>query len=232
LDYGGDWTLACIDGIAIDGPAGAGKSTVAKLVARKLSYLYIDTGAMYRALTWKALNLHMDLEDPDLLGDLVENTDIRLAVDASGQTRVFCDGREITDLIRSPQINKAVSRVALIPAVRKRMVELQRAMAEGGKIVMDGRDIGTHVLPEAANKFFLTASSQERAMRRYRELKEKGHDVTLEEVLAEVKERDWQDSTRSAAPLAKAEGAIEIDTTGLSPDEVANLVIRHVTRGC
>ncbi|KUK12680.1 MAG: Cytidylate kinase [Moorella sp. 60_41] len=208
------------DNIAIDGPAGAGKSTVARQVAEKLGYLYIDTGAMYRALTWKALSQGLDLSDEEGLSALAASTSLELKPLASGVTAVFCDGRDVTRQIRSPEVSQTVSRVAAVPGVRRELVKHQRKMAAGGGVVMDGRDIGTHVLPEAAYKFFLTASLEERARRRWRELVSQGKGVTLEQVKEEIAERDRRDSRRPVAPLRPAPDAVVIDTTDLSPEEV------------
>lgn len=215
--------------IAIDGPAGAGKSTVARLVAQRLGYVYIDTGAMYRALTFKALELGLDLNDADALGELAERADIRLsACGASGEPRVLLDGRDVTALIRTPDINRGVSLVARVPAVREALVRLQRAQAEAGGVVMDGRDIGTVVLPEAEYKFFLTASLEERARRRGRDLASQGYATAPAEVEAEVARRDLLDSQRAVSPLRQAEDAEVVDTTAMSLDEVVDLILARV----
>ncbi|MDN5363797.1 MAG: CMP/dCMP kinase [Eubacteriales bacterium] len=218
--------------VAIDGPAGAGKSTVARQVADRLGYLYIDTGAMYRALTWKALMLGVNLEDENALTALAANTDVALTGSGEGQ-RVYVDGREVTEEIRRPEVSRAVSLVARVPGVREEMMCLQRQLAAGGRVVLDGRDIGTCVLPCADCKIFLTASPEERARRRWLELKGKGYEVSFEQILAEIKERDRIDSQREVAPLKPAEDAVVIDTTGMTLPEVVEKVIRLCRdKGC
>jgi len=176
--------------IAIDGPVGAGKSTVAKLVARKLGYLYVDTGAMYRAVALKALRLGMDINDPIVMAMLAEATDIQLQQQNDGSVRVFLDGEDVTEAIRTPEVSEASSIVSAHEGVRKVLAERQKAMAELGGVVMEGRDIQTVIAPDAEVKIFLTASLEERARRRWLELQQKGISVSYEEVLQEVKERD------------------------------------------
>ena len=204
--------------IAIDGPAGAGKSTVAKIVAEKLGYTYIDTGAMYRAVGWKTLQQSSEATDEAILR-AVEGIDVRLACTDSG-TRVTVDGTDVTGEIRTPEVTHIVSRVAALGPVREKMVELQRAMAADGAVVMDGRDIGTNVLPNADVKIFLTASVEERARRRYDEMKEKGYAVDFDDLKKEIASRDKQDSERAISPLRQAEDAILLDSTALSIDAV------------
>lgn len=210
--------------IAIDGPAGAGKSTVAKIVAEKLGYTYIDTGAMYRGVAWKTLQQSQEARDEDILR-AVQDIDVRLACTESG-TRVTVDGTDVTQEIRTPEVTHIVSRVAALGPVREKMVELQRAMAADGAIVMDGRDIGTNVLPNADVKIFLTASVEERARRRYDEMKEKGYAVNFDELKGEIALRDKQDSEREISPLRQAEDAVLLDTTSLSIDEVVTHVLK------
>lgn len=205
--------------IAIDGPAGAGKSTVAKIVAEKLGYTYIDTGAMYRGVAWKTLQQSKEASDADIL-QAVHDIDVRLACTESG-TRVTVDGTDVTHEIRTPEVTRIVSRVAALGPVREKMVELQRAMAADGAVVMDGRDIGTNVLPHADVKVFLTASVEERARRRYDEMKEKGYAVDFDELKQEIAARDKQDSERAISPLRQADDAVLLDSTTLSIDEVA-----------
>lgn len=212
--------------IAIDGPVGAGKSTVAKLVARKLSYLYVDTGAMYRAVALKALRLGMDINDPIVMAMLAEATDIQLQQQGDGSVRVFLDGEDVTEAIRTPEVSEASSIVSAHEGVRKVLAERQKAMAELGGVVMEGRDIQTVIAPDAEVKIFLTASLEERAKRRWLELQQKGISVSYEEVLQEVKERDERDKTRAIAPLRKAPDAVEIDTTGMTPEEVAEKIVK------
>ena len=204
--------------IAIDGPAGAGKSTVAKIVAEKLGYTYIDTGAMYRAVAWKTLQQSSEATDEAILR-AVEGIDVRLACTDSG-TRVTVDGTDVTGEIRTPEVTHIVSRVAALGPVREKMVELQRAMAADGAVVMDGRDIGTNVLPNADVKIFLMASVEERARRRYDEMKEKGYAVDFDDLKKEIASRDKQDSEREISPLRQAEDAILLDSTALSIDAV------------
>lgn len=209
--------------IAIDGPAGAGKSTVAKIVAEKLGYTYIDTGAMYRAVAWKTLQQSSEATDEAILR-AVEGIDVRLACTDSG-TRVTVDGTDVTGEIRTPEVTNIVSRVAALGPVREKMVELQRAMAADGAVVMDGRDIGTNVLPNADVKIFLTASVEERARRRYDEMKEKGYAVDFDDLKKEIASRDKQDSEREISPLRQAEDAILLDSTALSIDAVVARVM-------
>ena len=204
--------------IAIDGPAGAGKSTVAKIVAEKLGYTYIDTGAMYRGVAWKTLRDDKDAPDEAILR-AVQGIDVRLACTESG-TRVTVDGTDVTAEIRTPEVTHIVSRVAALGPVREKMVELQRAMAADGAVVMDGRDIGTNVLPNADVKIFLTASVEERARRRYDEMVAKGYAVDFDELKDEIASRDKQDSERAISPLRQAEDAVLLDSTALSIDEV------------
>jgi cytidylate kinase len=201
--------------IAVDGPAGAGKSTVSKIVAKKLGYTYIDTGAMYRAV---ALKSSCSCED---LVDIIEDINIEL----DEMARVFLDGVEVTKEIRTPEISKLASDVSKFPFVRKKLTELQRQMSERGAVIMDGRDIGTQVLPNADLKIFLTASLDERARRRFEELQAKGQIVNLEAIKKEIALRDKQDSEREFAPLKQAEDAILIDSTNLTIDEVAGKIL-------
>jgi CMP/dCMP kinase len=212
--------------IAIDGPVGAGKSTVAKLVARKLGYLYVDTGAMYRTVALKALRLGMDINDPIVMAMLAEATDIQLQQQGDGSVRVFLDGEDVTEAIRTPEVSEASSIVSAHEGVRKVLAERQKAMAKLGGVVMEGRDIQTVIAPDAEVKIFLTASLEERAKRRWLELQQKGISVSYEEVLQEVKERDERDKTRAIAPLRKAPDAVEIDTTGMTPEEVAEKIVK------
>lgn len=220
--------MAEVEGnIAIDGPAGAGKSTVAKIVAAKLNFRYVDTGAMYRALTLKALRAGIDVEDEEAAGRLAEDTRVELR-----DGRVYCDGEDVTELIRAPQVSEAVSLVARSPRVRERMVQLQREMAAGGRVVMDGRDIGSYVLPEARYKFFLTASLRERARRRAAELARQGYQgLDLKMIEAELARRDAMDAGREVAPLVKPRDAVCIDTTALAPAEVAERILRTIQEG-
>lgn len=210
--------------IAIDGPSGAGKSTVAKDVAARIGAMYLDTGAMYRAV-----GLHMVRRGIALTDTAAVEAELPLVPigvkHENGVQAVYLGEENVSAAIRMPEISAAASAVSAIPAVRVAMVDLQRKIAEGLDIVMDGRDIGTHVLPNASVKVFLTASAQERARRRFEELKAKGVEQPYEEVLADIIQRDHNDSTRAASPLRKAEGAVEIDSTGMDASAVAERII-------
>lgn len=205
--------------IAIDGPAAAGKSTVAKLVAKKLSYLYIDTGAMYRSLTYFALRESISLEDQDGLVDLLERLTIDFRPSKEGQS-VIVNGEDITEDIRTEEVSNHVSYVAKHERVREIMVKRQQGLAKSSNVVMDGRDIGTHVLPHAPIKFFLIASVEERAKRRYAENIKKGFKTSLNDLKREIEKRDQLDMEREVAPLVKAKDAIEVDTTSMSIEDV------------
>lgn len=216
--------------IAVDGPAGAGKSTVAQAVAKRLGYVYIDTGAMYRALTLQAARCGVSPEDGQGLVRLLQNTDIRLVnhPDDKGKNRVLLNGEDVTEAIRSPDVSQAVSKVASHPEVRKHMVRMQQALAAEGGVVMDGRDIGTTVLPNAELKVYLTADASARAERRWRELRAAGHDADLEDVYKSILERDRQDKERAESPLRAADDAVVIDSTNCPIDEVVNKVLELV----
>ncbi len=211
--------------IAIDGPAAAGKSTVAKIVAERLEYIYIDTGAMYRALTYKALCAGLNPKEQDPLMDLLENTKIELLPGASVQT-VLLDGKDVTKEIRSAEVTNNVSFVSVHEMVRKEMVSRQQELGSKGGVVMDGRDIGTHVLPRAEVKVFLLASVEERAQRRHEENLRKGFESDLEKLKEEISTRDKIDSEREISPLKKADDAVEIDTTSLSISEVVERIMK------
>ncbi|MBR3722564.1 MAG: (d)CMP kinase [Selenomonadaceae bacterium] len=210
--------------VAIDGPAGAGKSTVSQIAAKKLGFTYIDTGAMYRAVAWKALQKKVEITD-DVILSVLPGIEITLSY-KDGKTKVFVGEKEVTEEIRTPEINKIVSKVAALPKVREKLTELQRKMGESGNVLMDGRDIGTFVFPNAEVKIFLTASVEERARRRYEELKLKGFDVDLKEIEKDIERRDKLDSERETAPLKQAEDAVLLDTTGLSIDEVVEKIVK------
>ena len=217
--------------IAIDGPAGAGKSTVAKKVAASLKFVYIDTGAMYRAVTSRVLELGLKETDTESITELAGKLNIRLLQDA-GHMRVLADGKDVTEAVRTPSVTAAVPAVSQVPAVRQAMVRLQREMAAAGRAVLDGRDIGTVVTPDACAKIFLTASAAERAHRRLLELKEKGFDPDLHALQAEMEDRDRQDSERELSPLLQAEDAVLVDTTGLSIDAVVERIIEVYHSRC
>ncbi len=215
--------------IAIDGPAAAGKSTVAKKIAEHLSIVYVDTGAMYRALTLKAINQNIDLEDEAALYKLLGKTKITLTQNGEHMNQnVFLDNEDVTDSIRSEAVSNAVSLIAKHPLIRKEMVERQKRLAEDVSVVMDGRDIGTHVLPQAEVKIFLIASVEERAKRRYNENVRRGIPSNLQKLKEEIKERDERDSNRAVSPLIQAEDAIAIDTTSLSIDQVTERILNEV----
>lgn len=213
--------------IAIDGPAGAGKSTVARRLAAELGYLYVDTGAMYRAMTLKVLMCGVNPADRERVAKIAQETDIALVTGPDGAPQVVLDGIDVTGRLREPAIDAAVSTVAAVPEVRKRLLGLQRQLAQRGGVVLEGRDTGTHVAPDADLKVFLTASPGERARRRYRELVAAGHRTTLDEVERDLRRRDEQDMTRAAAPLQRAPDAIELDTTGRSIDAVVEEILRY-----
>lgn len=211
--------------VAIDGPAGAGKSTVAKRVADRLGYLYIDTGGMYRALTLKALRVGVDPADGAAVARLASST--RISVDSSG--RILLDGEDVTAAIRCPAVSAAVSQVAGWPAVREILTRRMRELAGCGGAVLEGRDVGTCVVPHADRKVFLTASPEERAKRRWKELREAGYAVSLAEVHENLVTRDRADSNRGLAPLTVAEDAVVIDTTDLDVEETVEAVLRLCT---
>ncbi|MCY8465368.1 (d)CMP kinase [Bacillus atrophaeus] len=210
--------------IAIDGPAAAGKSTVAKIVAEKRSYVYIDTGAMYRGITYVALKESADLTDEKMLSELLKKTTIELITSKEGQ-KVLVNGNDVTEDIRKDEVSNQVSIVAKHRSVREEMVRRQQLLGDKGGVVMDGRDIGTHVLPNAEVKIFLLASVEERANRRFEENVKKGYDVNYETLIEEIARRDKLDSEREVSPLRKADDAVEIDTTSLSIDEVAGRIL-------
>lgn len=209
--------------IAIDGPAGAGKSTIAKLLAAKLGILYLDTGAMYRAVGLKALNTGVDISDAAAVEKMLADTKIDVTQE-NGVQHVYLDGNDVSSAIRENAVSKAASDISAVPCVRYKMVELQREIASRCDTVLDGRDIGTFVLPNAEYKIFLTASAEERAKRRYAELKAKGSTLTLEQIKDDIVKRDYNDSHRALAPLKKADDATEVDTTAMSIDDVVGRI--------
>lgn len=214
--------------IAIDGPAGAGKSTIAKLLAEKLKFLYVDTGAMYRALTLKAENQNMDYADVFNLVKMAENTKILLEKNHQGNTSVILDGVDVSDAIRDPVITNVVFKVARIPEIRHIMVDWQREYANNHSIVMEGRDIGTVVFPNAQRKFYLDASTEIRAKRRMNELKEKGINVKIDQVMKQIEERDHKDKTRLCGPLKMADDAIHIDSSALDIPGVVKVMLKYL----
>jgi cytidylate kinase len=215
--------------IAIDGPSGAGKSTLAKRLAKDLGFTYLDTGAMYRALALKILQTGTDLRDEPALDALVARTEINL-LEREGALQVFLDGVDVSGMIRLPEVSQMASKASALKLVRQRMLELQRKIGQTGSVVAEGRDVGTVVFPEAEVKIFLNASLEERARRRFEELRDAGRQVSLEETLNEMRERDKRDSERALAPLRKAADAVTIDNSHLSASEVAERALEHVRK--
>ena len=213
--------------IAIDGPAGAGKSTIARALAKRLSYIYVDTGAMYRAMALYLLREGISAEDSGRIEEACERVDISIIYEDNVQ-KVLLNGEDVSSLIRSEEVGNMASRSAQNGRVREKLVELQRQLAAKTDVVMDGRDIGTNVFRDAEYKIFLTASAKERAERRFEELTAKGQKVDFDEVLRDIEKRDHDDMTRALNPLRKAEDAVEIDTTGLSIDEVIERVLKEI----
>lgn len=213
--------------IAIDGPASAGKSTVAKIIANKLSYVYIDTGAMYRACTLIAREHHLDYGDEEGILKQVENSKIELKSE-DGQQKVYIDGKDVSAEIRTPDITANVSQVSALPKIRKAMVNLQRKLAGSTNVVMDGRDIGTTVLPKAQVKIFLIASVESRAKRRLLDYEAQGIHENLADLEKSIAERDYKDSHREVSPLKKAADAVEVDTTNMTIEEVVNQILKIV----
>lgn len=210
--------------VAIDGPAGAGKSTIAKKIAQDKGYMYIDTGAMYRTLAYKAVSRGIDITiDRESVCAMLKETTVEV-VYKDGMQRMLCDGIDVTDKIRTPQISKGASDISAIPEVREWLLEFQRSLARENNCLMDGRDIGTVVLPFANVKIFLTASPESRAKRRYDELIAKGQDVSYEDVLSDMIARDTNDSTRACAPLKQADDAVYVDTSDLNFEEAVAFV--------
>ncbi|WP_019419175.1 (d)CMP kinase [Paenibacillus profundus] len=209
--------------IAIDGPAGAGKSTVARLVARELGYVYIDTGAMYRAVSLHMTRVCIRPDETDALSEEMKCLRIELRPEAERQF-VFLNGEDVTDAIRTSEMSRLASLYAQVGVVREQLVEMQRQMAKRKGVVMDGRDIGTHVLPDAEMKWFITASVEERARRRYEEWKDK-ENASLEHFIQEIADRDRQDETREVSPLKQAEDAVLLDTTGMTIADVVRVIV-------
>lgn len=213
--------------VAVDGPAGAGKSSISKIVAKKLGYLYIDTGAMYRSVTWAVLHNHIDVNNQKAVEALLPELD--LTMEASDDScKVFIAGQDVTDFIRTPQVNNAVSIVASYKGVRQYLVERQRLMAEAGGVILDGRDIGSVVLPNAELKIYLTASVEARAMRRYLEVKGTVNEQTLEDIKDSVMQRDDMDKNRKESPLIQVEGAVLVDSSEMTFDETVEHILHLV----
>ncbi len=221
--------MAANPNIAIDGPAGSGKSTVARMVAKELGFTYVDTGAMYRAVTLKALQEGTDLNDREALVQVARSASIELVPGEDSMLKVLLNGADVTRAIRGPEVSGSVSLVARVPAVRNHLVELQRSMARQGGVVMEGRDIGTVVLPDARFKIFLTASPGERARRRRGELMEKGANVDLRQVEEEILARDRIDTRRETAPLRPALDAEVIDSSTYTAEQVVEMILTRVS---
>jgi len=211
--------------VAIDGPAGAGKSTVAKILAKRLGFLYIDTGAMYRALTLKALDNNIDISDEHKINELALKTNIDLRSNPDGSLSIILDGKDVSLEIRQPRITQVVSDVSKIKGVRQVLVKMQRELGQRGNCVLEGRDIGTVVFPHAEKKFFIDATADVRVNRRFKELKGLNQDIAENDVAKDLSNRDKIDSTREVSPLRKAEDAIYIDTTKLSIEEVVSKML-------
>lgn len=213
--------------VAVDGPAGAGKSSISKIVAKKLGYLYIDTGAMYRSVTWAVLHNHIDVNNQKAVEALLPELD--LTMEASDDScKVFIAGQDVTDFIRTPQVNNAVSIVASYKGVRQYLVERQRLMAEAGGVILDGRDIGSVVLPNSELKIYLTASVEARAMRRYLEVKGTVNEQTLEDIKDSVMQRDDMDKNRKESPLIQVEDAVLVDSSEMTFDETVEHILHLV----
>lgn len=213
--------------VAIDGPSGAGKSTVAKLLARKLGYMYIDTGAMYRAVALQAKRDNVNINNGAALNRLCNGVKIEFIPD-NGGLRTVLNGEDVSEAIRTPEMSMAASDISARKEVREALLVLQRRMGKSGGVVLEGRDVGTVIFPNAQAKFFLDASLEERGRRRYKELAAKGMDVTLEQTIEDVRKRDINDSSRDIAPLKKADDAVLVDSTGMSIEEVVGRMIEVV----
>jgi len=220
--------------IAIDGPAAVGKSTMGKIIARELGFLYIDTGAIYRAITWKVLKNNINAYDEDMISNLVSNICITIeranSKSLNDYYHIFVDGEDVTEEIRNPRIDQNVSQIAKLPKIRKQLIYLQRKLAEKGNIVMEGRDIGSVILPQADIKFYFTAPEEERIKRRYKELTNKGYSIDYEVVKKQIAQRDEIDSKRKYAPLIKAKDAILVDSTEKSIEEVKDKVLTIIRK--
>ena len=215
--------------VAIDGPSGAGKSTLARRVARELHFLYVDTGAIYRSIGWYVLQRGAALDNAELVAALLPDLNVEVRYGEDGLQHMVVNGQDVTDEIRSPEVSAAASQVAAIPAVRAYLLDMQRNLARTHNVIMDGRDIGTVVLPEADCKVFLTASDEARAARRCRELAQRGTPVAYEEVLSDMRRRDEKDRTRAAAPLRQAEDAVVLDTSELDFEDSAQALLRLIS---
>ncbi len=213
--------------IAIDGPSGAGKSTIAKEIAKRLNIIYLDTGAMYRAIGLKAVRLNIDTNDSEGVTAILDDTNIEIKYQ-DGVQIIYLDGEDVSTAIREHHISKAASNVSKIPAVRLKLVKMQREIAAKNNVVLDGRDITSYVLKDANNKFYLTATPEERAKRRYKELLEKGQNVQYDTILADINDRDYNDTHRDFAPLTLTEDSIYIDSTNLTINEAIDKILSYI----
>lgn len=212
--------------VAIDGPAGAGKSTIAKLVAKEKGYIYVDTGAMYRGLAIHFLNRGIDPEDRDAVAEACRDAEVTIGYE-DGVQQIYLNGENVTSMLRTEETGNMASKTSAILEVREKLLELQRSLAREKDVIMDGRDIGTNILPDADVKIYLTASVETRARRRYDELREKGEDCSLEEISRDIKERDERDMTREIAPLKKADDAVLVDSSDMTIQQVVDEICSH-----
>ncbi len=212
--------------VAIDGPAGAGKSTIAKLVAKEKGYIYVDTGAMYRGLAIHFLKKGIDPENKEAVAKACQDAEVTIGYE-NGIQQIYLNGENVTEMLRTEEVGNMASKTSAIPEVREKLLDLQRSLAREKDVIMDGRDIGTNILPDADVKIYLTASVETRAERRYKELKEKGEKCDLAEISRDIRERDERDMTREIAPLKKAEDAVLVDSSDMTIKEVVDEICRH-----
>lgn len=212
--------------VAIDGPAGAGKSTIAKLVAKEKGYIYVDTGAMYRGLAIHFLKKGVDPEDKKAVAEACKDAEVTIGYE-NGIQQIYLNGENVTGMLRTEEVGNMASKTSAIPEVRNKLLDLQRSLAKEKDVIMDGRDIGTNILPDADVKIYLTASVETRAKRRFDELKEKGEDYSLEEISKDIRERDERDMTREIAPLRKAEDAVLVDSSNMTIPEVVDAICSY-----